>query len=83
MGDLLFHNVYLRGVGIVLALDTIFLVQMVLNRKPGASLFSATFDPDSLTERGLRAKWWSDVAAAISIIWVIVALILGALIPRG
>jgi hypothetical protein len=81
MHDLFFHNVYLRGIGIVLMLEFILLAQMIRNRKPGASVFSATFDPDSLTERGLRAKWWCDVASAIVVIWIVVALVLGAVMP--
>jgi hypothetical protein len=75
MYDLLFHNVYLRGIGILLLVETIFLVQTIRNRKPGASVYAACFVANSLTERGLRAKRRCDVVSGVIVVWFIVAVL--------
>jgi hypothetical protein len=82
MENLLFHNPTLRGIQVVVLAEMILLLVMIRNRKPGASAWAAAFsDPNSLTERGLRVRWWCNVATTIIVFWVFDALVFGA--PRA
>jgi hypothetical protein len=80
MLDFLIHNVYVRVLfGIVATVDVVFFIQMIRNRKPGASMYAACFKLHSLTEKGLRAKRWTDVLGPIVIFWIVLSgIALGA-----
>jgi hypothetical protein len=76
MNDLLIDNVYLRGIWILLWLaESVCLVLMILNRKPGVSMYAACFKMDSLTERGMRARWWGNLITGIILFWIFDAVV--------
>jgi hypothetical protein len=81
MFNFLIHNIYVRGLfGIVAIVDVVFFVQMIRNRKPGASMYAACFKLNSLTEKGMRAKRWTDVLGPVVIFWIVLSgIALGAL----
>jgi hypothetical protein len=84
MLHLLFHNQYLRGIGIVFLIELVLMVQMVRNRKPGTTRSAAFLgNPNSLAERGLWAKKWCDVFSAIALLWIVVAIVAKAVMPSG
>lgn len=78
MSQLIFHNPFLRGIGILLLIELFFLIQMIRHRKPGVSRVAAIWAENSLTEPGLRAKRRCDFVSGIVAIWVLVALVIGA-----
>jgi hypothetical protein len=83
MEHLVFHNVYLRGIGILLLIEMVFFLLTIRNRKPGTSSLAAAFGSKELTERGLRAKWWCDLFSGLIILWFVVAVVLKAVMTSG
>jgi hypothetical protein len=83
MENLVFHNPYLRGIMIVVLVEIIFWLQMIRNRKPETSSLAAAFGSKELTERGLRAKWWSDLFMGLIVLWFVVAMVLKAVMTSG
>ncbi len=82
MVELLFHNVYLRGIGIPVLVEMVLVLLIIRNRKPGASRLAASLtDPNSLTDRGLRLKRLCDIASAVVAVWFIAALVLKLVVP--
>jgi hypothetical protein len=80
MREFIFHNPFLRGVGLLVLVEMVLFLLMVRNRKPGASRTAAVFDPNALTERGLRVKKWCDAVSAAVLVWIVVAVIVKAVV---
>jgi hypothetical protein len=74
MSELIFHNDYLRGIGVLLLANFVFFVLTIRNRKPGASIWAACFKSDSLTERGLRAQRWGNATWGVIVLWFAVSV---------
>jgi hypothetical protein len=83
MEHLIFHNVYLRGIGILLLIEMVLFMLTIRNRKPETSSLAAAFGSKELTERGLRAKWWCDLFTGLIVLWFVVAVVLKAVMTSG
>jgi hypothetical protein len=78
MREIIFHNPYFRGVGLLVLIEMVLFFLMVRNRKPGTTRVAAMFDPNALSERGLRVKKWCDAVSAAVLVWIVVAVIVKA-----
>jgi hypothetical protein len=83
MIDLFLHNPYLRGLRVPLSFEVILLTWMYLTRNPRPSFIAALFNPNSLSDPGTRTRKLHDVLCGIIVVWIFVALVLGAVRQFG